>query len=131
MNIEQKKPMILVVDDDRPTLEAMSEMLVHGGYEVLMASDITSCVDQMKAHRNKIDLAMIDVNLGFESGFDLADILEKDFRFHRQAFMTAYFWQEKTFKQLLERGKPYFEKPIKYHSELFPFLQEYFSKDKD
>jgi response regulator of citrate/malate metabolism len=85
-------------------------------------------VEQMKVHRDEIDLVMIDITLHFESGFDLPDVLERDFNFHRHVLMTAFFWQEVIFKQLLQRGKPYFEKPIKYQSELFPFLRDYFAK---
>jgi DNA-binding NtrC family response regulator len=128
MNLEQKNPTILIVDDEEPMLTSISEVLSRGGYRVLTASGISSCVEQMKTHGSEIDLVMIDVSLRFESGFDLADILERDFRFHRHVFMTAFFWQEKIFSQLLHRGKPYFEKPIKFQSELFPFLRDYFSK---
>jgi len=128
MNVEQKNPTILVVDDDESLLISVSEVLRRGGYRVLTATGISSCVEQMKTHGNKIDLVMIDVSLRFESGFDLADILERDFKFHRHVFMTAFFWQEKVFSQLLQRGKPYFEKPIKFQSELFPFLRDYFAK---
>jgi DNA-binding NtrC family response regulator len=128
MNVEQEKPTILVVDDEESILTSISEVLSRGGYRVLTATGISSCVEQMKAHGDKIDLAMIDVSLRFESGFDLADILERDFKFHRHVFMTAFFWQETIFKQLLQRGKPYFEKPIKYQKELFPFLRDYFAK---
>jgi DNA-binding NtrC family response regulator len=128
MNEEQKKPTILVVDDEELLRATISEMLIRAGYQTLTAGDIASCVEQMKARRDEIDLAMIDITLRFESGFDLADILERDFKFHRHVFMTAFFWQETIFKQLLQRGKPYFEKPIKYQKELFPFLRDYFAK---
>ncbi|MEW6665695.1 MAG: response regulator [Thermodesulfobacteriota bacterium] len=128
MNVEQENPTILVVDDEESTLTSISEVLSRSGYRVLTATGVSSCLEQMKAHGDRIGLVMLDVSLRFESGFDLADILERDFRFHRQVFMTAFFWQEKIFNQLLQRGKPYFEKPIKFQSELLPFLRDYFSK---
>jgi hypothetical protein len=61
--------------------------------------------------------------------FDLADILEQDFKFYDHVFMTAFFWEERTLEKLLERGKPYFEKPLKLEEEVLPFLEEYFGKD--
>lgn len=128
MEPEQEQLTILVVDDEEGPRSTLSEALTFGGYRVLAADSISSCVEQMKAHQEEIDLAMIDINLRFESGFDLADILARDFKFRSLVFMTAFFWQEKIFKELLERGKPYFEKPIKFQSALFPFLKDYFAK---
>lgn len=122
------KRRIVVVDDDQTVLTIISAFLTQTGYEVFTAKDISTCVDFFKARRNEIDLAMIDVKIGRESGFDLADILEKDFKFYDQVFMTAFFWEEKTLEELLERGKPYFEKPLKLEAEVLPFLEQYFGE---
>jgi len=124
------KRSIVVVDDDQTVLTIISAFLSQSGYEVLTAKDISACVDVFKTRRDEIDLAMIDVKIGRESGFDLADILEQDFKFYDQVFMTAFFWEEKTLEELLERGKPYFEKPLKLEGEVLPFLEEYFGKDE-
>jgi CheY-like chemotaxis protein len=125
-----KKPTILIVDDEETTLFVVSEMLEENGYGVLTANDASSGLELFKSHRKDIALALIDIRLGMESGFDLADVLEKDFKFHHQIFMTAFFWEEKTLEQLLERGKPYFEKPLKFDTEVLPFLREYFKQKK-
>jgi DNA-binding NtrC family response regulator len=125
-----KKPTILIVDDEEIVLFIVSEMLKENGYDVLTANGVSSGLDLFKSHRSDIDLVIIDIRLGMESGFDLADILEKDFKFYRHIFMTAFFWEEKTLEQLLERGKPYFEKPLKFDTEVLPFLREYFGKQQ-
>jgi DNA-binding response OmpR family regulator len=125
-----KKPTILIVDDEETMLFLVSEVLKRKGYDVLTANGVSSGLELFKSHRNKIDLVMIDIRLGMESGFDLADVLEKDFKFHRHVFLTAFFWEEKTLEQLLSRGKPYFEKPLKFDTEVLPFLRKYFHKEQ-
>jgi DNA-binding response OmpR family regulator len=124
------KRSIAVVDDDRTVLAIIFAFLTQCGYEVFTANSISGCVDLFLDRGDEIDLAMIDVKIGRESGFDLADILEQDFKFYDQVFMTAFFWEERTLEKLLERGKPYFEKPLKLEEEVLPFLEEYFGKDE-
>jgi DNA-binding NtrC family response regulator len=124
-----KKRTILVVDDDSMVIFTLSEYLKQKGYEVLTANGIKSCVKVFKTRAGKIDLSMIDVHLKSESGFALADILEAEFRFFRYVFMTAFFWEEKTLEELLRRGKPYFEKPLRFEEEILPFLKDYFKKE--
>jgi DNA-binding response OmpR family regulator len=124
------KRTIVVVDDDQAVRTVISAFLTQSGYAVLTANDISGCVDLFRRHGDEIDLAMIDVKIGRESGFDLADILEQDFKFYDHVFMTAFFWEEKTLEKLLDRGKPYFEKPLKLEGEVLPFLEQYFGKDE-
>jgi DNA-binding response OmpR family regulator len=121
---------IAVVDDDRTVLAIIYAYLTQYGYEVFTANSVSGCVDLFRDRGGEIDLAMIDVKIGQESGFDLADILEQDFKFYDHVFMSAFFWEEKTLEKLLERGKPYFEKPLKLEEEVLPFLEEYFGKDE-
>jgi two-component system repressor protein LuxO len=123
-----RKRTIVVVDDDQSILMIMSDYLTQVGYEVLTANDVASCLEVFNKRSKDIDLAMLDIKIGGESGFALADTLEEKFRFHRYAFLTAFFWEEKTLEQLLQRGKPYFEKPLKLEKELLPFLRQYFGE---
>jgi DNA-binding response OmpR family regulator len=125
-----KKPTILIVDDEETTLFIVSEILKGKGYNVLTANGVSSGLELFKSNQRDIDLAMIDIRLGRENGFDLADVLEREFKFHHYVFLTAFFWEESTLEQLLNRGKPYFEKPLKFDTEVLPFLREYFHKQK-
>ena len=124
-----RKRTILVVDDDQSILTILSEYLSQVGYEVLTANNVTSCLEIFSTRSKDIDLALLDIRIGRESGFDLADTLEDKFRFHRYVFLTAFFWEEKTLEQLLQRGKPYFDKPLKFEKELLPFLKHYFGEE--
>jgi len=125
-----RKRTILVVDDDQSILMILSDYLTQVGYEVLTANDVSSCLEIFNTRSKDIDLAMLDIKIGRESGFELADILEEKFRFHRYLFLTAFFWEEQTLEQLLQRGKPYFEKPLKLEKELLPFLKQYFGDEQ-
>jgi len=126
-----RKRTILVVDDDQSILTILSEYLSQVGYEVLTANNVTSCLEIFSTRSKDIDLALLDIRIGRESGFDLADTLEDKFRFHRYVFLTAFFWEGKTLEQLLQRGKPYFEKPLKFEKELLPFLKQYFGEEHE
>lgn len=125
-----RKRSIVVVDDDQSILMILSDYLTQVGYQVLTAKDVSSCLEIFKTQSKDIDLAMLDIKIGTESGFELADMLEEKFRFHRYVFLTAFFWEEETLEQLLQRGKPYFEKPLKLDKELMPFLKQYFGEER-
>jgi DNA-binding response OmpR family regulator len=122
------KRTILVVDDDRMVLSIISEYLTEFGYGVLTAGDLKSGLEALRSGIKDIDLVMIDIKIGRENGFELADMIEDEFRFYHYVFLTAFFWEEKTLEELLRRGKPYFEKPLRFEKEVLPFLEEYFKK---
>src|SRR5512139_2826419 len=96
-----RKRTLLVVDDDQSILMILSEYLTQVGYEVLTANDVSSCLEIFNYRSKDIDLALLDIKIGAESGFDLADSLEDKFRFNRYVFLTAFFWEENTLEQLL------------------------------
>jgi two-component system cell cycle sensor histidine kinase/response regulator CckA len=123
------KRTILIVDDDETILTISSAILEKNEYGVYTASDILGCLEIFQDHQDEIDLVMIDVYIGDESGFDLADTLEQEFGFHNLMFMTAFFWEEETLNELLKRGKLFFEKPLKFEKEVFPALIEYFGDE--
>jgi len=125
-----RKRTLVVVDDDQSILMILSDYLTQVGYEVLTANDVSSCLEIFDTRSKEIDLALLDIKIGRESGFELADTLEEKFRFHRYLFLTAFFWEEKTLEQLLQRGKPYFEKPLKLEKEFLPFLKQYFGEEQ-
>lgn len=122
-----KKRTILVIDDDRMVLSVISDYLAEFGYEVITAADLKSGIAAFQSRRKDIGLVMIDLKVGRESGFTIADTLESRFRFYHYVFLTAFFWEEKTLEELLKRGKPYFEKPLKFEKEVLPYLNDHFN----
>jgi len=67
----------LLVDDNEAFLEAASVLLEREGLTVVgMASSIAEALRQARALRP--DVILVDIGLGDESGFDLAQLLARD-----------------------------------------------------
>jgi CheY-like chemotaxis protein len=67
----------LLVDDNEAFLEAASVLLEREGLTVVgVASSIAEALRQARALRP--DVILVDIGLGDESGFDLAQILARD-----------------------------------------------------
>jgi len=118
-----RKPGILIVDDDESVLVMISEWLTKYDYEVFATLTVAGAIEIFQRHRESIDILLTDIKLQDESGFDLADILERDYGFDNHVFFTAFFWDEETAEELLRRGKPYFEKPLNFKRDILPFLK--------
>ncbi|MCF8063106.1 MAG: response regulator [Deltaproteobacteria bacterium] len=119
---------ILVVDDDDSVLMMISDWLTRHGYRVFAAGDVSTALKTYAENRDEVDLLMTDIKLRFETGFDLADALEQQYGFRRHVFFTSFIWEEEVAEALVSRGKPYFEKPLKFRKEILPFLETFFSE---
>lgn len=75
--MDNKSKRILVVDDDLEILELLKQVLMREGYLVVC---IATGVEMQEALQKwKIDLIILDVMLGFESGIELCqDLREKN-----------------------------------------------------
>jgi CheY-like chemotaxis protein len=67
----------LLVDDSRPFLKAAQSLLAREGIDVLEVASTTAETLELVA-RLEPDAVLVDVNLGAESGFDLARRLAED-----------------------------------------------------
>ena len=66
---KEESPKLLLVDDDQHLLQSMGSWLNESGYPTEMAADIASAKQYLD--EATFDLALIDVRLGAENGFDL------------------------------------------------------------
>jgi two-component system, NtrC family, response regulator AtoC len=66
---------VLIVDDDASLAEALSGLLQHAGYRVVVASQISSALEAVR--RDPTDLALLDLRLGQESGLQLLSQLKE------------------------------------------------------
>jgi two-component system, NarL family, nitrate/nitrite response regulator NarL len=66
----------LIVDDSSVFLEAARDLLERGGAMVAIASNSAEALSRVEELRP--DVALLDVNLGDESGFELARRLHSD-----------------------------------------------------
>jgi two-component system response regulator GlrR len=79
---------ILVVDDDHNILQVMRMRLETNGYRVAMASDAAQALDHCRA--GDIDLALVDLKLGDESGMVLMEELQQEAPGLPVIILTAY-----------------------------------------
>ena len=117
--------LILVVDDEPGVLRTMADWLSSDGYQVATAANLAQTLEFFKTTQQRPDAALLDIKLPDGTGFELADRLKREFDFERVIYITAFFWEEETRSELVRRAQPYFEKPLKFHREVLPFLRRY------
>lgn len=122
--------LILVVDDEPGVLRTVADWLASDGYQVATAANLAQALAFFRESQRRPDVALVDIKLPDGTGFDLADQLAQKFDFDRVIYITAFFWEEETRGELSKRGLPYFEKPLKFHQEILPFLHRYLGKEK-
>lgn len=66
---------ILVVDDERPNREMLSDFLELRGFKVITANDGKQALNSFK--RGNIDAAIIDIKMPVMNGIDCATIIKK------------------------------------------------------
>lgn len=88
LNANQIRNRILLVDDDLPLLEILSDLLTDRSMTVLTATSIADAMAIAESH--PLDVVLIDIRLGDENGRDLAaqlKILNNDVHI---VYMTGY-----------------------------------------
>jgi two-component system, NtrC family, response regulator AtoC len=83
-----KNPSLLLVDDDRNLVQSMAEWLGEQGFATFSATNIAAA-EKILA-REKIDVALVDVRLGNEDGFDLLSSCRKRNSDLTVIMMTGY-----------------------------------------
>src|SRR5712672_738051 len=70
---ERKKPLVLVVDDERLIADTLAEILTDAGYEVVVAYDGQAAIGQVKG--SCPDIVVSDVMMPGLNGIEIAKIL--------------------------------------------------------
>ena len=104
---------ILVVDDDAAICEMFSKFLDRDGYEVLVAYDGRSALEQLRSHE-EVDLLVLDINMPELGGASLVQLLRCDPEWARFAtlpiIVVSALWDVVTFDLDVQGG---FGKPVK------------------
>jgi len=99
---------ILIVDDDVSLVEFLGDALQIHGFDVLTACSIEEAREQFKKGP---DLAVLDVNLGEASGFDLIEEFQAE-RPIPVIMLTARMAEEDAVNALLLGADDYMRKPF-------------------
>jgi two-component system, chemotaxis family, chemotaxis protein CheY len=65
-----KKPVVLVVDDDRDALDAITAILEDAGYDALRAVDGREALGRLGDHQGRCDLILLDLLMPVMNGWD-------------------------------------------------------------
>ena len=84
----KQKAKILLVDDDQHLLQSMAEWLESNDFPTTVATNIESAKQQLTEH--SFDLALIDLRLGPEDGFELLTHCKTHFPGITVILMTGY-----------------------------------------
>lgn len=109
---EKKAPLILVADDDRDLVFALSLRLESMGYRVIKATDGEDAFQKTKEY--KPDLVILDVRMPSGGGFSSLDRMKHSLytRTIPVIFLTAFEDEEMREEARLMGAKGFFRKPF-------------------
>lgn len=84
----EKQPSLLLVDDDRHLLQSMGRWLVDQGFSVYLADSCETAFHILA--EQTIDLALVDLRLGHEDGFDVLHHCREKLPHVSVVLMTGY-----------------------------------------
>ncbi|MCZ6581155.1 MAG: response regulator [Nitrospirae bacterium] len=117
------KHKVLLVEDDKMTVKALSVRLKAKGYEVIVAFDAVMALAKAKEHRP--DVVLLDIFLPGGNGLTVAEWLQ-DSTFTTGTpliFLTASQQPELREKAMALGAAAFFEKPFEF-SDLLAAIQE-------
>ena len=104
------KAHILVVEDDENVAEGLRDIFSAQGYEVSAAASSRSALDLLQSEA--IDLAVLDVSLGADSGYDLCRDIRR-FSDMPILFLTARSSEMELIRGFQAGGDDYLTKPFR------------------
>ncbi len=76
-DLRPELPRVLVVDDEPAVRSVLVEFLTLAGFEVLEAADAAHAVRAVERSLVPVELAIVDLHLGAESGVELVECLTR------------------------------------------------------
>lgn len=107
-----KKPGILVVDDEKIARESLEYALTKEGYNVVLAKSGSEAIEKLKAH--KFDLVITDLVMGDIDGHAVLEEAKKRCPDTRLIMITGYASVDTAVQALRMGAFHYIEKPIKF-----------------
>ncbi|MDB5047775.1 MAG: putative multi-sensor signal transduction histidine kinase [Fibrobacteres bacterium] len=110
--MENKKPTILVVDDERSVRELVCLYLESAGYKVYQAAGGREAVDLVITPDINIDLLITDIIMPYMHGRELANRICTIKHHIKVLFISAYSAEILTSQNLCPEGADYVRKPF-------------------
>ena len=111
-----------MVDDDVRLCHVMRDLLTEEGYDVVLAHDGRSALEQLRAGGG--DLLVLDINMPGLGGASLVQMLRTEPEWHRFSrlpiIVVSALWEVVTFDLDIQAG---FAKPVR-HEELLAKVRE-------
>jgi DNA-binding response OmpR family regulator len=102
MKILGSSPQVLIVDDDDAVRKAVSTLLAKHGYLVCQASSAAGALQLLES--TQIDLVVLDVGIGRETGLDLLDKIRATYPSVYVVMLTGRGYDEATWQAARARG---------------------------
>lgn len=110
LELHKAQPHVIVVDDDQRIRELLSRFLLERGYIVLSASSAKEARDVLQSVT--IDIAIFDVMMPEETGFELAESLRAQGDDYPIVFLTALGDVQDRIQGFQVGGDDYISKPF-------------------
>jgi len=112
-SVQPVKTTILIVDDDPAVRRTLTLMLGKTNYKVLDCSDIASARKTLRDQ--PIDLAIVDLCIGDESGIDLIRVVKQSYPDTESILLTAHGTIESSVEAMQAGAFDYCTKPFTNH----------------
>ncbi len=103
---------ILVVEDNAPLRELVTDSLRHKGYEVIVASGPREALALVCIPDCEFDLLITDITMPGMNGRELSDALAAKGLYFRTLYMSGYSANTVIQQGTIESGIPFLEKPF-------------------
>ncbi len=104
---------ILIIDDDYGMCWALEKSLQVEGHQVLTATSATEGLNIFNLNLKNIQLVLLDINLGNESGLDVLKKIRKENRSLPVLIMTGYSTMSLALEAINQGATGYLTKPFK------------------
>ena len=105
---------VLVVDDDRGSVESLEKILAREGFRVLTAFDARAALDQLRTHR--VHVVLTDLMMPGTTGLELLRAARQVSPVTEVVLMTAFGSVESAVSAMRDGAYDFVEKPLKRHA---------------
>ena len=109
--VETATETVLLAEDEIEVREFTKKLLEEYGYKVITAANGQEAIDEFKAHKDKIQLLLLDVIMPNRNGREAYEEIKKIRPDIKALFMSGYPEDIIHKHEIIERGFAYIEKP--------------------